>query len=128
QLVTARQALMPVAEHDPELAELGRRLEELSYLGADLAGDLATYAAGIDVDPSRLAWVQERRAVLTALLRKYGESSAAVLAWSAQAAAELETLDSSDERIAELTDAAARLEEELVVSGEALTRARRAAA
>src|SRR5699024_2268652 len=52
----------------------------------------------------------------------------AVLAWSGQAAAELDTLDSSDERIAELTETAARLEEELVVAGEALTRARRAAA
>lgn len=128
QLATARQALTPVAEHDPELAELGRRLDELSYLSADLAGDLATYAAGIDVDPSRLGWVQERRAVLTALLRKYGESSAAVLAWSAQAAAELDTLEGSDERIAELTDEVARLEDELVTAGAALTQARQDAA
>ena len=86
-MAAASQALASVAEHDPALQDLRTRLDELSYLAADLGGDLASYGAGIDVDPARLAWVQERRSVLSALLRKYGETSAAVLAWSARAAA-----------------------------------------
>ncbi|WP_202619349.1 DNA repair protein RecN [Ornithinimicrobium cavernae] len=127
-LAAARQALAPVAEHDPELGALGSRLDELSYLTADLAGELASYSSGIDVDPGRLAWVQERRSVLTALLRKYGESTQAVLAWSGQAAAELADLDGSDDRIAALTEEERRWRRELVAAGEALTDARRAAA
>lgn len=128
QLASARQALAPVAEHDPALADLSTRLDELTYLTSDLAGELAAYSSGIDVDPSRLGWVQERRAVLTGLLRKYGESTAAVLAWSAQAAAEVAALDGSDDRIAELTAQVAQLDREIVTAGTALTSARRDAA
>ncbi|USQ78379.1 DNA repair protein RecN [Ornithinimicrobium faecis] len=128
QLASARQALAPVAEHDPALADLSKRLDELSYLTSDLAGELAAYSSGIDVDPSRLGWVQERRSALTALLRKYGESTSAVLAWSGQAAAEVAELDGSDDRIAELTVELARLSQELVTTGTALTGARQAAA
>ena len=40
----------------------------------DLAGDVASYAASLETDPARLAAVSERRAALTALTRKYGET------------------------------------------------------
>ncbi|MGL5829046.1 MAG: AAA family ATPase, partial [Angustibacter sp.] len=71
-LADARAALQQVSEHDTLLADLGQRLDEISYLAADVAGELASYAAGIDVDPARLAEVQQRRAQLTGLTRKYG--------------------------------------------------------
>ena len=59
---TPRSAAM--AEHDPAMLDLARRLQELGYLAADLGGDLAAYLAGVEVDPARLAWVQQRRAEL----------------------------------------------------------------
>nr|WP_281497543.1 DNA repair protein RecN [Ornithinimicrobium sp. F0845] len=127
-LAASSHALAPVTEHDPTLEELRRRLDELSYLSADLAADLASYSASIEVDPARLAWVQERRSVLTSLLRKYGESSAAVLAWAQSAAAEVAELDGADDRIAELTREELRLRDELASAGAALTRARQEAA
>jgi DNA repair protein RecN (Recombination protein N) len=127
-LAAGSQALGVVAEHDPAVAELRQRVDELSYLAADLAADLASYAAGTDVDPARLAWVQERRSVLTGLLRRYGESSAAVLAWARTAAQEVAELDGADDRIASLTEREALLREELVTAGTALTAARQAAA
>ena len=43
-----------------------------------MAGELAGYADDLDADPLRLAAVEERRASLTALTRKYGEDIAAV--------------------------------------------------
>lgn len=127
-LNTARQALAPVVEHDPALADLATRLDELAYLAADLGGDLAAYSSGIDVDPTRLALVQERRSVLSGLLRKYGETSAAVLEWSGRASAELAELDGSDERIAALTEEVEHLTESVASRGMALTAARRSAA
>lgn len=127
-LASASQALAPVVEHDPALQELRTRLDELGYLASDLGGDLASYAAGIEVQPARLAWVQERRSVLSALLRKYGETTSDVLAWSGRAALEVAELDGSDERIAALTQEEARLRTELVSAGAALTLARRDAA
>ncbi|AYY13619.1 DNA repair protein RecN [Actinobacteria bacterium YIM 96077] len=72
-LGSARQALEPEAGHDPELSALTDRLAEATYLLGDIAADLASYANNIDTDPVRLAEVQERRAALADLIRKYGD-------------------------------------------------------
>ena len=72
---------------------------------------MASYASGLETDPARLAAVSERRAALTALTRKYGDTIDEVLAWAEQSASRLLDLDDTDERIAELAraaDAAAR--------------------
>ena len=68
-------------EHDPEAGELADRLAELTYLLSDVAADVASYASRIETDPARLAGVSERRAALTALTRKYGDTIDEVLAW-----------------------------------------------
>ena len=72
-VAAARPALERRARHDPALAALADRLAEVGYLLADVAADLASYAAALDADPARLAAVQERRAALTRLTRKYGD-------------------------------------------------------
>jgi DNA repair protein RecN (Recombination protein N) len=99
---TARRLLDGVREHDPEAGELADRLAEISYLLSDVAADVASYAAGVDTDPARLAAVSERRAALVGLTRKYGDTVTDVLAWAEQAAARLLALDGTDERIDEL--------------------------
>jgi DNA repair protein RecN (Recombination protein N) len=63
---------------------------------------VASYAARIDTDPARLAAVSERRAALTALTRKYGDTIDEVLAWAERSATRLLDLDHTDERIEEL--------------------------
>ncbi|WP_165988704.1 DNA repair protein RecN [Streptomyces sp. YIM 98790] len=99
----AHRALEAVRSHDPALAALADRLAEIAILVTDVSGDLAGYADDLDADPRRLAAVEERRAVLTHLTRKYGENIDAVLAWAEKGAARLAELDSDDERIGELT-------------------------
>ena len=101
-MAAARRALESVREHDPEVAALADRVAEVSYLLADVAADVASYSTGVETDPARLAAVSERRAALTALTRKYGETVDEVLEWSRAAAERLASLDGSDERIAEL--------------------------
>lgn len=98
----ARTALDAVREHDTEAGELADRLAELTYLLSDLAADVASYADRIDTDPARLAAVSERRAALTALTRKYGDTIDEVLAWAERSATRLLDLDHTDERIEEL--------------------------
>jgi DNA repair protein RecN (Recombination protein N) len=73
----ARQELEAVRRHDPALAGLADRLNEASYLLADVAGELASYTGSLDADPARLAAVQERRAALARLVRAYGSRAAA---------------------------------------------------
>ncbi|NJP47503.1 DNA repair protein RecN [Actinacidiphila epipremni] len=99
----AQRALDSVAAHDPALAGLAGRLGEVGILLADVAGELAGYADNLDADPLRLAAVEERRAVLGHLVRKYGTDIDDVLAWAGQSAARLAELDGDDDRIGELT-------------------------
>ena len=88
--------------HDPALRELDRRLADVGYLVADLAADLGSYLADVDVDPARLAWVQQRRADLAALTRKYGETVDDVLDWGRDGRPARPRLDGTGDRIGEL--------------------------
>jgi DNA repair protein RecN (Recombination protein N) len=124
----ARTLLDGVREHDAEAGELADRLGEITYLLSDLAADVASYAAGIDTDPARLAAVSERRAALTALTRKYGDTIDEVLAWSERSALRLLDLDHTDERIEELRTEQAALRDELGAAAAALSAARTDAA
>ncbi|MGN6414319.1 DNA repair protein RecN [Flexivirga sp.] len=124
----ARQALAGLADHDAELAALDGRLRELGVLAADIAGDLASYLADLEVDPARLEHVQQRRAELTGLLRKYGESIDDVLVWSKSAAAEAAALAGSDDRIQQLRGRLEELEPQLDAAAQKLTKARSTAA
>ncbi len=101
-LSAARQALDAVRSHDEALAGQADRLSEAVYLVSDVAAELAGYTESIEADPALLASVQERRADLAGLTRKYGMDVAAVLEWAEQSAARLTELDSDDERIEEL--------------------------
>ncbi|MFC4612968.1 DNA repair protein RecN [Streptomyces maoxianensis] len=127
----AGRALDAVRSHDPALAALADRMGEISILLGDVAGELAGYADNLDADPLRLAAVEERRAALTALTRKYGgtgEGVTAVLAWSEAGAERLTELDGDDDRIGELTAERDALRGELSGLAQALTDARTEAA
>ncbi|MFJ6751225.1 DNA repair protein RecN [Streptomyces sp. NPDC091266] len=122
----AHRALEAVRSHDQALSTLTERLGEVGILMSDIAGELAGYADGLDADPLRLAAVEERRAALTHLTRKYGEDIAAVLAWSEESAARLAELEGDDDRIGELTEERDALRAELGELAQALTDARTA--
>lgn len=124
----ARGLLDGVRDHDPEAGELADRLSEITYLLSDLAADVASYASRVETDPARLATVSERRAALTALTRKYGDTIDEVLAWSQASATRLLDLDHTDERIEELREARTSLREELAAAAAALSAARQEAA
>ena len=147
-VAAARVALEQSGVDDPALVELVGRLRELGYLLADVGADLSAYGAGIETDPARLAVVQERRATVTRLVRKYatsldgmagafgprvdpdvsGDGAAAVLSWAQQAAVRLVSLEGDDDRIATLR---ARRDELVATLGELaaeVSAARRSAA
>ena len=124
----ARRRLEAVREHDPDAAGLADRLAEVTYLLSDVAADVASYATAVETDPARLAAVSERRAALTALTRKYGESTEEVLAWAERGSRRLLELDGTDEAIEELRARSARLREELAEVAARLTAERVAVA
>ncbi|MCX5523169.1 DNA repair protein RecN [Streptomyces bobili] len=124
----AQRALEAVRSHDPALSALADRIGEIGILLGDVAGELAGYADDLDADPLRLAAVEERRAALTGLTRKYGQDVDAVLDWAERGAARLGELDGDDERIGELTAERDALRAELSGLAQALTDARTEAA
>lgn len=127
-LASARSSMSQVSANDPALADLERRLNEVTHLITDLASDLSSYVADVDLDPGRLEFVQERRSQLTDLTRSYGETVDDVIAWSATASRRVLELEGDDDRIDVLANEVAVLEADRVASAKKLSTARRKAA
>jgi DNA repair protein RecN (Recombination protein N) len=128
-LATAERAL--AGSDDPTLVMLSQDLADAVAVVSDVAGQLAGYVADLDADPARLAEVLDRRAVITALVRKYagvGEGLGGVLAWAEEAERRLSELDVSDEALESLTAARDAARAEVDRLGAELSKGRRAAA
>jgi DNA repair protein RecN (Recombination protein N) len=105
-LSIAQRAL--AASDDPALVLLAQDVADAVAVVSDVAAQLAGYVADLDADPGRLAEVLDRRAVITALVRKYagpGEGLAGALSWAEDAARKLSQLDVSDEALEALAAA-----------------------
>lgn len=128
-LDAARGALQGQASADEELAALEARVNELMILTTDIASDLSSYAASLDVEgPERLAQVQTRRAQLATLMRKYGADIAEVLEWAEGSRTRLDTLVDDPQRQETLETELVQLRKVLGEQAEELTNLRRAAA
>ena len=127
-VAAARRALSPVADADPAASGIARRVDEVSYLLADAATDLASYLAGLDADPARLDWISGRLADLQALTRRYGATIDDVLSWGSRAAREAADLAGGDERATALEGRLGVLRDQLVDEASVVTRLRTAAA
>ena len=95
---------------------------------SDAARSLRDEAEGWEDDPQRLGEVQERRRLLAALRRKYGEDLPAVMAFAKQAAARLEALEDAEGVAAGLQEEERVRRAELVEAEEAVRDVRARAA
>ncbi|GAB3609413.1 DNA repair protein RecN [Humibacter ginsengiterrae] len=103
-LETARRELERAGAHDPALQALADSIAGLGFQVEDAAAQLSTYLAALDADGTRdLEVIQERRAELTALVRKYGPSLDEVLERAASGGTRLAELEGDEERIEQLT-------------------------
>ncbi len=94
----------------------------------DLADELRSLAEQIDLDPAALAEVQERRALLHQLCRKYGDDLGEVIAEREVLIQRLEELETHDERAAALDAERAAARSELALAQRELKKARQNAA
>ncbi|MBI2953904.1 MAG: DNA repair protein RecN [Chloroflexi bacterium] len=94
----------------------------------DLARALRAYRDRIEFDPARLEATEERLDLIRRLKRKYGNSIEDILRFCAEAAAELESLSHSEERIGDLQSQESALLNEIAALAEELTAARASAA
>lgn len=126
----ARRALENAADHDPRLAALMPRLNEVAALTSDLAMELTDYLSDLDADPDRLAWVHERREQLRRGCLEIGGLGQVfanvdeLLAFGQQAAARLAQLDGPLDRETELAAEVERTGKELKTVAKHLSQAR----
>ena len=128
-LATAERAL--AGSDDPALVLLAHDLADAVAVVSDVGVQLAGYVTDLDADPARLAEVLDRRAAITALVRKYaevGEGLAGVLGWAADAEARLSQLDVSDEALEALQAQRDAARERLAALSTRVTEGRRAGA
>ncbi len=123
----AARALVGLVRHDPSTEALGKTAEALGYQVEDLAESVRSYRDRIEFNPERLNQVEERLGTIRSLQRKYGETIADVLAFAERAGRELETIEHSGERIAELEADEERLLRDLGRLGADLSARRREA-
>lgn len=88
--------LASVAAMDSGSQQLAERATEILVLAEDLARDIRDYAEGVEGDPERLQWVDDRLDSLQTLRRKYGATLEEVIVYRDSASTELEHLN--DER------------------------------
>ncbi|MGW4930250.1 DNA repair protein RecN [Agromyces sp. NPDC004153] len=111
---SARRHLERVVEHDAALAPIAEALQTAGFLLADASTELSGYLDGLDADSGReLEVVQERRALLAALVRRHGGTLDDVIDFRRNGGLRLVELDGDDERIEELAASVDRLTAEV---------------
>ncbi len=99
-------------------AQAGETLRELQT-------ELSRYADKVDVDPARLAELEERLNLMHTLKRKYGATIPEVIAFGDEAKQKLQSLESRDAELARLNAALEKLDTEIQAAGKKLTAARK---
>lgn len=109
-------------EHvDSRLGMMAQRLRSLVNEVVDIDDELAAYLREVDADPTRQAWVEERRSHIAGLRKSYGATIEAVLQWRAESLERIASFDDVDGRIAELTQASEALALQVSESAARLT-------
>lgn len=105
-LDSARRRLERVSDHDASLAPIVEGLASASYLVADVSTQLSRYLGDLDADSGReLEVVQERRAELSEIARKFGPSLQEAIDHLDSGSARLLELDQDSDRIDGLSSA-----------------------
>jgi len=91
----------------------------------ELQSELSRYAEKVDVDPARLAELEERLDLIHSLKRKYGASLTEVIAFGGEAKQKLQSLESRDAELARLNAELQKLDTEILRDGKKLSAARK---
>ena len=123
----AAGAMESISGLSAEFAPLAERMNELYYSARDLAGELGGMLDSAEYNPAALEAVEDRLDLIYRLRQKYGRDVAEILSYQEQAQAELQTMESGEERLEELQDAVTKLYDQAKALANALTQTRLAA-
>ena len=127
-----RKTLDQVAGKDSELDQITERFTETLLNLSDVGSDLTSYLSNLEADPNRFASLQERKASLNSLLKRYGKGSERDAAFEQliidgqNAKAKMADLSGGDERVRELEKEAEKLFDQLKTGALAISKDRKA--
>jgi DNA repair protein RecN (Recombination protein N) len=102
-LDSAKRQLDRVADHDPALEVIATALANATFVVSEISSQLAGYLGDLDADGGReLEIVQERRAELANLVRRYGPSLDDAIDYLDTGSSRLLELDNDSDRIESL--------------------------
>jgi len=128
-VAVARRALEQAAAHDSELENVAAELREIGTQLNEVSAKISGYVAGLEEDTTAaLQKVQERRAVINQLMRKYGPTLDEVIEYRRSASDRLLDLDSSGDQIEKLVVEVAQEFDLMKSAADALTEIRSSAA
>jgi DNA repair protein RecN (Recombination protein N) len=110
---------------DPGAAPLAELHAQATETLRELQTAVSHYADKVEVDPARLAELEERLNLLHTLKRKYGATIAEVTAFGDEAKSKLAALESRDAELARINAAIEKLDAEIQSAGRKLSAARK---
>jgi DNA repair protein RecN (Recombination protein N) len=125
-----RASLENAASIDSSLSPLLKRLEDIYYEAEDLAAEFRNYRGRLTYDPAKLEEAEERLALLYKLKKKYrptentdanGPDEWGILAYKAEAEAEIEALSGAGENQDRLMAEISRLEKDIAAKASVIS-------
>jgi len=128
-LENARRQLDRVSSHDPALTPISESIANASFAVSDIATQLSSYLSALDADGAHeLESIQQRRAELSALVRKHGQNLDETIDFLDVGSSRLLELDNDSDRIEKLRVAVANDRASVVALAEKMSEIRTAAA
>lgn len=119
------RTLQELQRVDASAASLSERHAQAVAIWGELQTELSRYADRVDLDPARLAELEERLNLIQFLKRKYGATLAEVIAFGGDARQKLQSLEARDAELARINAALTKLDAELLKVGKKLSAERR---
>ncbi|MEZ9339224.1 DNA repair protein RecN [Vibrio splendidus] len=123
-LQSANHSLIQLAELDERLAELPNLLSEAIIQIEETNNELRTYLDSIDVDPGRMAYVEERFSKVMSMSRKHHVLPEELYKHHQDLLQQVEALDCSDEKLEELANEVENQYQSFVAKSEKLHKSR----
>ena len=121
------RALQELQRVDPGSVPLAELHAQAVGTLRELQAALSRYAEKVDVDPTRLAELEERLDLIHSLKRKYGATLAEVVVFGEEARQKLQSLEGRDAELARLNAELQKLDTDISRAGKKLSEARRKA-
>ncbi len=124
RLSEAGARLADLTEVDDSLVEISELIASAGIQVSEAASALSTYLSGLDLDPARIDWVEERLASVQQLARKHRIEPAQLPDQLERLRQQLNELEHSESRLAELAESLAKAERKYLEAARKLHRCR----